>query len=81
MKTTIKYLLVIGFASMTFLGCATKPTASADVSKWEYHTEMFHLADNQTTTRLNQLNVEGWVIVAITPKDGVTSYTFKRPKQ
>ncbi len=81
MKTTIKYLLVIGFASMTFLGCATKPATTESTSKWEYHTEMFHLSDNQTATRLNQLNVEGWIIVSIVPKDGVSSYTFKRPKQ
>lgn len=81
MKTTIKYLLVIGFASMTFLGCATKPAESDNSTKWEYRTEMFHLSDSQTSVRLNELNSQGWIIVSIVPKDGVSSYTFKRPKQ
>lgn len=81
MKTAIKYLLVISFASMAFLGCATKPANVDNSTKWEYRTEMFHLSDNQTATRLNELHSQGWIIVSVEPKDGVSAYNFKRLKQ
>jgi hypothetical protein len=82
MKTTIKYLLVFGFASAMFLGCATQPAADADQNtKYDYRTEMLRMSDGQTTRRLNELNSQGWVIVSVTPKDGASIYNFRRPKQ
>ena len=93
MKMTIKNVLVIGFASLALVGCATKSSDhNANVSmdqsgKWEYHTEIMLPAQaGQTTTRLNELNAQGWQLVSITPigqngVNGAETYSFKRSKQ
>ena len=83
MKMTIKHLLVLGFASLMFLGCATsKHDDGADKpAKWEYRTEMLRLTDPEATARLNALNSQGWTIVSVTPQNGVSTYVFKRLKQ
>ena len=77
----MKYLLVIGLTSFMLVGCATEPDDAVSPSKWEYHMEMLHLTDNQTATRLNELHNQGWILVSIVSKDGVSQYTFKRSKQ